>query len=51
MRQQIDPWNAIEFAIKIDDHFDRLEFLTAVQHGDVHSLNEDWPEFVAQHPA
>jgi hypothetical protein len=32
---------AIEFAIGIDDHYDRLEFLTSWQHGDTSA----WPEF------
>lgn len=34
----IDAEEAIEFAIGIDDHFDRLEFLVDYQHGDWDSI-------------
>ncbi len=34
---------AIQFAVKIEDHFNRLEFLNGWLHGDLH----EWPEFLA----
>ncbi|WP_303829359.1 hypothetical protein [Asticcacaulis taihuensis] len=46
-REQIDGWKAIDFALnKIDDHYDKAEFLKDAQHHDMVSIAEDWPEFV-----
>lgn len=41
----LDAVKAIEFAVgKIDDHFDRLEFLRLWLLGEWGELHEGWPE-------
>jgi len=46
-RPQIKPWDAIAFAVRIDDHYDRLQFLIDCQEQDMISIKDDWPDFVA----
>ena len=45
VRRQIDPWQAIEFALTLDDGFEMRQFLQDCLESDMETILADWREF------